>query len=148
MKRRDIVEQLKENCKLKVAVNLAISAEEITCYGHTAGVHAVAVTPNGQWVISACWDGSLKRWNLEESIAKRTGISDKTFIGHAGPVRAVTVMPDNKHIISGSDDHTVRIWKLDTSELMYTLGGHKGPIRAVAVTRTGDGLFPVPATIL
>ena len=137
MNRRDIVEQLKENCKLKVAVNLASPSNEITCYGHAAGIHAVAVTPNGQWVISACWDRSLKRWNLKESIAERTGISDKTFIGHAGPVRAVTVTPDNKYIISGSDDHTLRVWKLDTGELMYTLGGHEGPIRAVAVTPDG-----------
>ncbi|MEH1865627.1 MAG: hypothetical protein V7K69_11540, partial [Nostoc sp.] len=56
-----------------------------TLKGHSLFVNAVAVTPNGQQVISASSDNTLKVWNLA------TGQEQFTLKGHSFFVNAVAV---------------------------------------------------------
>ncbi|MDZ7967005.1 MAG: hypothetical protein RM368_18865, partial [Nostoc sp. DedSLP03] len=59
-----------------------------TLNGHRYSVNAVAVTPNGQQVISASDDKTLKVWNLT------TGEEQFTLNGHRYSVNAVAVTPN------------------------------------------------------
>jgi len=78
-----------------------------TFKGHTDEVQAVAVTPDGQHIISGSDDYLVKVW----SVATKSLVS--TCAGHAGYVRAVAAMPDGQRILSGGSDKTVRVWLLD-----------------------------------
>ena len=67
-----------------------------TFKGHTNAVRAVAVTPDGQHIISGSADKLVKVW----SVATKSLVS--TCAGHTGDVRAVAAMPDGQRILSGS----------------------------------------------
>ena len=67
-----------------------------TFEGHDHLVLAVAVTPDGQHIVSGSRDKLLKVWN----VASRSHVS--TCNQHAGGVYAVAAMPDGKRILSGS----------------------------------------------
>ena len=75
--------------------------------GHYGRVLGVAVTPDGQHIISGADDKFVKVW----SVATKSLLS--TGSGHTDGVRAVAAMPDGQRILSGSDDKTVRVWLLD-----------------------------------
>jgi WD40 repeat protein len=48
-----------------------------TLTGHTAGVRALAVAPNGRWLISASTDGTVRIWDV---VAERCAMAVRT--GH------------------------------------------------------------------
>jgi WD40 repeat protein len=75
--------------------------------GHDDDVLAMAVTPDGQHIISGSKDKLVKVW----SVASKSLVS--TCTGHTGTVWAVAAMPDGQRILSGADDFTVRVWLLD-----------------------------------
>ncbi|MEH2288036.1 WD40 repeat domain-containing protein, partial [Nostoc sp.] len=104
-----------------------------TLKGHSYSVKAVAVTPNGQQVISASDDNTLKVWNLA------TGEEQFTLNGHSNSVKAVAVTPKRQQVISASDDNTPRTWSpATTGEEQFTLNGHSSWVKAVAVTPNGQ----------
>gem|GEM_PF-3660069 len=106
--------------------------ERATLTGHTGGVQAVVVTPDGEEVVSGSVDGTVRVWN------RRSGEERATLTGHTGGVRAVAVTPDGEEVVSGSVDGTVRVWNRRSGEERATLTGHTGWVRAVAVTPDGE----------
>jgi WD40 repeat protein len=108
---------------------------ERTLEGHTSSIFAVAVTADGQHIVSACsrmHDYTVWVWNLTN------GRLERTLEGHTNWVRAVAVTADGRRIVSGSDDCTVRVWNLASGRLERTLKGHTGWVFAVAVTADGQ----------
>jgi WD40 repeat protein len=95
-----------------------------TFKGHTNGVEALAVMPDGQHIISGSYDQHVKVW----SVATESLVS--TCEGHTGTVFAVAAMPDGQRILSGSTDRTVRVWLFDgTLENSFML--HTGDVNAL-----------------
>ena len=87
--------------------------------GHTGPAWSVAVTPDGQHIISGANDKRVKVW----SIASKSLVS--TCNGHTHPIEAVAAMPDGQRFLSGSSDETVRVWLLDgTLENTFELHAH------------------------
>ena len=91
--------------------------------GHTDEVYAVAVTPDGQHIISGSDDHTVNVW----SVATKSLAS--TYEWHTGWVRAVAVMPDGQRILSGGHEEPrgiIRIWLLDGTNQntfkLHTLG--------------------------
>ena len=103
--------------------------------GHTDRVWAVAVSPDGRFIVSGSDDRTVKVWELE------SGRLLRSLEGHTGRVRAVAVSPDGRFIVSGSDDRTVKVWELESGRLLRSLEGHTDWVRAVAVSP--DGRFIV-----
>ncbi|HWO18301.1 MAG TPA: PQQ-binding-like beta-propeller repeat protein [Kofleriaceae bacterium] len=99
--------------------------------GHAAAVLACAMTPDGQRVVSASDDRTLKVWDLA------TSQEAWTLAGHAAWVRACAVTPDGRHVVSASDDKTLKVWDLATGQETWTLAGHAAWVRACAVTPDG-----------
>ncbi len=86
--------------------------------GHTACVDAVAVTRDGQHIISGSFDFLVKVW----SVASKSLVS--TCIGHTDWVRAVAVTPNGQRILSCGNDQTVRVWLLNgTHQNTFKLHG-------------------------
>ncbi|MFH7025535.1 MAG: NB-ARC domain-containing protein [Heteroscytonema crispum UTEX LB 1556] len=98
--------------------------------GHEGSVWSLAVTPDGEQVISGSEDGTVKIWSLN------SGNLIRTIPAHNESVDAIvtTAAPDGLRIISGSHDKTIKIWNLKTGELVRTLAGHYGSINAIALT--------------
>ena len=92
--------------------------------GHTDLVRAVALSRDGQCIVSVGDDKSVRVWNTS------TGQLLRTLQGHSEPVYAVAVSRDGQRIVSGSADRTVRIWSADTGQLLLTLQGHAGDVGA------------------
>ena len=69
-------------------------------------VLALAVTPDGQHIISGKSDRVVKVW----SVATKSLVS--TCEGHISDVSAVAAMPDGKRFLSGADT-TIRVWLVD-----------------------------------
>ena len=46
-------------------------------------------------------------------------------------MRAVAVSPDGRFIVSRSWDHTVKVWEAESGQLLRSLEGHTGGVRAV-----------------
>ncbi|KAJ8586605.1 WD40 repeat-like protein, partial [Rhizopogon salebrosus TDB-379] len=77
-------------------------------------VHAVAVSRDGRWVITACgYDqrGELKACEVETGMVK-------TFQGHSHAIYCIDISENSMLLANGSDDRTVRIWSLDTGKLV------------------------------
>jgi WD40 repeat protein len=97
--------------------------------GHSLGVTAIAVLPDGR-VVSSSFDNTLRVWDLA------TGETTCTLKGHSNRVRAVALSPDGR-LVSASDDRTLRIWDLATGETTRILEGHSNWVRAVTVLPDG-----------
>ncbi|WP_442957374.1 WD40 repeat domain-containing protein, partial [Phormidium sp. CCY1219] len=102
-----------------------------TFAGHSGGVEAVAITPDGKRAVSASYDETLKLWDLE------TGTELATLTGHSDDVNAVAITPDGKQAVSASDDTTLKLWDLETGTELATLKGHSDMVWAVAITPEG-----------
>ena len=102
--------------------------------GHTDFVSAVAVSPDGRFIVSGSQDRTVKVWDAQ------SGALLRSLKGHTS-VSAVAVSPDGCFIISGSWDQTVKVWDAQSGALLRSLGGHTGPVLAVAVS--SDGRFIV-----
>jgi len=83
-----------------------------TFTGHTNLVKAVAVTPDGQHIISGSNDKLVKVWSVSSKSLVSTCIGHFSW-SHSHFVHAVAAMPDGKRILSGSVDSTVRVWRLN-----------------------------------
>ncbi|KAF5347139.1 hypothetical protein D9757_015068 [Collybiopsis confluens] len=91
-------------------------------------VQSVAVSPNGQQVVSGSNDKTVRIWNVQ------TGqqIGDPLH-GHTSEVTSVAFSPDGQQVVSGSYDHTVRIWNVQTGQQIGDpLYGHTHYVTSVA----------------
>jgi WD40 repeat protein len=59
-----------------------------TLTGHSSGINAVALIPDGRRAVSASADQTLKVWELE------SGRELRTLEGHTAMVKAAAVTPD------------------------------------------------------
>ncbi|MBN1139102.1 MAG: hypothetical protein JXM73_21155 [Anaerolineae bacterium] len=102
-----------------------------TLSGHTLLVQAIAITPDGQRVVTGSSDKTLRVWNLE------TGEMLRVLRGHQGKVCGVVTTPDGTRAVSASTDGTLRVWDLETGQCVRLLEGHSDALRAVVVSPDG-----------
>jgi guanine nucleotide-binding protein subunit beta-2-like 1 protein len=72
--------------------------------GHSHVVQDVVISSDGQFALSASWDGSLRLWDLN------FGTTTRRFIGHSKDVLSVAFSVDNRQIVSGSRDRSIKLW--------------------------------------
>ena len=95
---------------------------------HSHWVLSVAISSNGQYLVSSSIDKTVKLWSL------KTTINLHTFTGHTSWVNVVKITPDNQTLISGSADKTIKLWNLEKKELVHTFNGHTGWITSLAIS--------------
>ncbi|KAG0703056.1 hypothetical protein DFH29DRAFT_998842 [Suillus ampliporus] len=59
----------------------------------------------------------------------------RTFEDHVNAVLALAVFPDRRHMVTGSADKTLRLWDLNDGTVLKKMEGHRGLVRAVAVSQ-------------
>lgn len=87
--------------------------------GHSNFVEDVAISSDGQFCLSASWDGTLRLWDI------KTGETERRFVGHTKEVLSVAFSSDNRQIVSGSRDRSIKLWNT-IGECKFTVvqGGH------------------------
>lgn len=108
------------------------TGEERTLSGHADWVNACAISPDGQRIVSASDDGTLKVWDLS------SGRLLSTLQGHATGVRSCAIGPDGQRAVSAAADGTLKVWELATGQLLPSLHGHSGWIYACAISPDGQ----------
>ncbi|CBK25041.2 uncharacterized protein [Blastocystis hominis] len=82
--------------------------------GHSHIVEEVSLSVDGQYALTASWDGTVRLWNV------KTGKSEKTLSGHKKDVLSVCFSPDNRLIMSCGRDRTIKLWNT-LGECQFTL---------------------------
>ncbi len=114
--------------------NLENGEEVRKLLGHDESVNALAVTPDGKYIVSASGDKTVRIWNIEN------GEEVRKLLGHDESVNDLAITPDGKYIVSASGDKTVRIWNLENGEEVRKLIGHEEPVNALAITPDGSSI--------
>lgn len=66
---------------------------------------AAAISPDGKYFATGCFDGSVRIWNLDGELLH-------ALEGHSSPVSAVAIGLDGETLISGGENGTIKLWKL------------------------------------
>lgn len=94
--------------KNKAPVLLPLAIKQLTLLltldRHAGSVNSVAISPNGQNLVSGSSDQTIKVWELS------TGKLVRTLTGHENLVNSVAISPDGQTLVSGSHDQTIKVW--------------------------------------
>ena len=105
-----------------------------TLSGHTAWVNGCAISPAGDFIVSASSDGTLKVWDT------RTGEEHLTLRGHSSKVYGCAISPAGDFIVSTSADQTLKVWDTRTGEERRTLRGHTDAVWGCAISPAGNSI--------
>ncbi|GAB4291522.1 MAG: hypothetical protein Fur0025_26780 [Oscillatoriaceae cyanobacterium] len=107
----------------------------------TAGVAAIAISPNGDILATGSPDGTIQLWNLP------SGTQIKSFSLHIGPVQALAISPNGETLATGFQNGSINLSPLnpgndsppeDNQELPNKLMlGHVNNINSVAFSPDG-----------
>ncbi|MBD2436503.1 WD40 repeat domain-containing protein [Nostoc sp. FACHB-110] len=103
--------------------------------GHSGKVTSVAISPNGEILVSGCADQTINIWDLPN------GKHIRTLSGNLGEVSSVAISPDGNFLAVGSCQHpksNVTVWHLKTGQLIHTLLGHQKPVNVVNISPDGQ----------
>ncbi len=111
----------------------AVTGEEIAVLrGHEHMVDSVRFTLDGQFLLTASWDGTIRRWDLN---SKKEEV-DRYSIPDAR-VNMIDVLPNGSHFVSASDDTIIRLWDIESGEVLREFLGHEAPVNGISVSPDG-----------
>lgn len=88
---------------------------------HEGLIRSVAISKNGQYVLSAGKDMVVRLWDI------KTGKELRTFAGHTGMIYDAKFMPGEKSIVSAGEDKTLRLWDIKTGKEIRQLTRQRTP---------------------
>ena len=90
--------------------------------GHTDRVLSVAISPDGNTIVSGSGDKTVRLWD------RKGNPLSQPLEGHMADVLSVAFRPNGNTIVSGSGDKTVRLWPIWLSEgwITYTCNRLRG----------------------
>jgi len=93
-----------------------------TFTGHIIAVYGCVYSPDGQTILSASGDRTLKLWDIT------TGECIRTFQGHNNFVKSCVYSPDGQTVLSASKDNTLKLWDVITGECIHTFEDHTSAV--------------------
>ncbi len=108
--------------------------------GHTDWVRAVALSPDGRFIVSGSLDGTMKVWEAASGRLRRS------LEGHTDGVCAVALSLDGRFVVSAGNK-TVKVWEAEgkgllrmlftSGRLLRSLESHTGDLSSVALSADG-----------
>lgn len=107
--------------------------------GHEDIVTAVAISPNGQWALSASHDGALLLWRIADAKIRWR------LKGHTSGIEGLAFSPDGR-LAATSDNHgPILIWDVEAGNLLARLQGHERYTLSLVFTPDGQRLSSAAA---
>jgi len=104
-------------------------------------VTGCAISPGGDFIVSASLDQTLKVWDAP------TGEERRTLRGHTDVVSGCAISPLGDTIVSASYDNTLKVWDACTGACLSTLFVND-PLFACAVHPDGEHIVAAGAGCL
>lgn len=101
--------------------------------GHAGPVRAIAISEDGNSVLSGSFDTAAIRWSL------KTESADQVLRFHSSAVNAVAFLKDGRMVTAGADAK-VAIWTPGRQQPDRVFEGHAAPIVSLAVSSDGARL--------
>lgn len=92
--------------------------------GHSLEISSSVYSKDGEKILSASRDLTIKEWDVE------SGLCLKTFSGHKAWVRSAIYSSDGKKILSASFDKTIKEWDVESGQLLKTYIGHRAYVNS------------------
>ncbi|MHC4054789.1 c-type cytochrome [Bradyrhizobium sp. 25ACV] len=109
---------------------LAVSSVHADMAGHGGPVRALAISPDGDGLLSGSFDSAAIRWSLKAETA------EEVLRYHADAVNAVAFLNDGRMVTAGADAR-IAVWMAGRRQPDRVFEGHVGPIVALAVSPDG-----------
>ena len=119
-------------------LTLGVPSAGAAFLGHGGPVKGLALTSDGQLMVSASFDYSVIVWRLAD------GAALDVLHGHEAAVNDVVVLRGDRGFATGGDDGLVLLWAFGTDEPERLLEGHAG--RVVDLDVSADGQFLASAS--
>lgn len=122
-------------CAIGAAVLWVISPVSVSTVladmaGHGGPVRALAISPDGNDLLSGSFDTAAIRWSLA------TDTAEQVLRYHADAVNAVAFLKDGRIVTAGADAR-IAVWTAGRPQPERVFEGHAGPIVALAVSPDG-----------
>ena len=111
--------------------------KRIAFTGHESWVLDLAITSDGQTLISAGTDDMLVWW----SAAAEAPLAMKKVKAHEGWIRSIALSPDGKLVASGGNDRMVRLWNFADGKKVQEFPGAERDIYSVIFHPSGEWLL-------
>lgn len=103
---------------------------------HTDPVEDLAISRDGNFMLSAGKDGTLREWALQNT---GSGAGSYPANGHLGTVFDLALSADGTRLLSGGQDKVLRAWRIDPAgsprmQIEHDIGA---PIKALALSPDG-----------
>jgi cytochrome c len=109
----------------------AVASAHAEMAGHGGPVRALAVSPDGDELLSGSFDTTAIHWSL------KTDTAEQVLRYHADGVNAVILLKDRRMITAGADAR-IAVWTAGRPQPDRVLEGHVAPIAALAVSPDGS----------
>ncbi|MBN9123044.1 MAG: PQQ-binding-like beta-propeller repeat protein [Planctomycetes bacterium] len=117
---------------------------------HTAGVAAVAFSPDGNRLATVGGDGALRVWSVADNAAlthlvKFDGQTAPSSTTGFSPLSTVAFAPDGRFVAAAGADGVVRVWDVQLKTEVRGLRGHTDWVTSVCFSPDGRFVASVAA---
>ena len=97
--------------------------------GHSGSIWGIDWSLEGDILVSAGADGTIRWWNPEQ------GVNLATVQAHDAWARAVRVSPDGKTVASCGEDGVIKLWDMQSHQYLATLRADR-PYERLDISKT------------
>lgn len=110
------------------------SYKPVKLAGHKGGINDISISPNGQLIVSASSDYTIRIWDNSFLWQGHTYQSLKI---HSAPVKSCHFSCDSKLIVTGSDDKTVKLINVADKKVVSVLSEHENWLKSTRFSNDG-----------
>jgi WD40 repeat protein len=103
---------------------------------HQQPVQAVQLSPDGRFIASSANDFSVRIWDRATGALVHSLIQPTNRLAFGAPEASTPCLlysPDGKYLVAGRGDSKILVWETARYQLLHTLNGSAGAIRALTI---------------